>query len=82
MLSPSTIIRFLSVAAIIKSISAVSNSVREGFTINTPFTLATRTSEITSLIGISDTANAALAAKQANASGITSLSEEINEINT
>ncbi len=50
--------------------------------INLPFTLATRTSEMTSLIGIFETASAAEAAKHANESGITSGSEDIKVINT
>ena len=41
-----------------------------------------RTSEIISLIGIFETANAADAAKQANESGITFSSLDIKEINT
>jgi hypothetical protein len=49
---------------------------------NFPSTLAIRTSEITSLIGILETAKAAEAARQANASGKTSGSDDINEINT
>ena len=61
--SPSTIIRFFSVAAIIKSISAFSSSVRVGLTSISPSTLAIRTSQIISLMGISETANAAEAAR-------------------
>ncbi len=81
-LSPSTIIRFFSVAAIMKSISAFASCVRVGLIIISPSTLPTLTSESISLIGTSDTAKAALAAKQANASGITSGSEEISVIST
>ena len=44
--------------------------------------MATLTSLIISLMGMSETANAAEAAKQAKASGITSASLEIKEINT
>ncbi len=62
--------------------SACSNSLRDGFTMNLPSTRATRTSEIISLIGISETAKAADAAKQAIASGITCSSLEIRVINT
>ena len=43
---------------------------------------STLTSEIISLIGISDTANAADAAKQANESGKTLSSLDIKETNT
>ena len=47
---------------------------------NLPSILATRTSDIIPLKGISDTATAAQAAKPTNASGIVFLSDEINEI--
>ena len=62
--------------------SAIDNCVRVGLMTNLPSTLATRTSEIISLIGISETASAADAAKQANASGIISGSEDINVTKT
>ncbi len=80
--SPSTIIIFFSVAAMIKSISAFAISLRYGFTLKTPLMRATLTSEIISWIGISDTASAAEAARHAIASGITSASLEISVIST
>ena len=64
------------------SISEFSNSLRVGFTMNSPFTRPTRTSEIISLIGISETASAAEAAKHAMASGMISASLEISETST
>ena len=66
-------------AATISSMSASAKAESVGFTTNSPFILATRTSEIGPLNGISDTIKAADAAKAANASGLTSFSTEINE---
>ena len=80
--SPSTIIMLVAVAATIILMSASANSVRVGFTLYAPLMRATRTSEITSWIGMSDTASAADAARQASASGITSSSEEISDTST
>ena len=80
--SPSTIIKFFSVAAMINSKSHFANSALEGLITNLPSIFAILTSEIISLIGILDTANAADAAKHANESGITCSSLETNEINT
>ena len=62
--------------------SHLANSDLEGLITNLPSIFAILTSEIISLIGILDTANAADAAKHANESGITFSSEETNEINT
>ena len=80
--SPSTIIKFLSVAAIKNSKSEIANCALDGLIINSPLIRPIRTSEIISLIGILDTAIAAEAAKHANESGITFSSLEIKEINT
>ena len=80
--SPSTIIRFFSVAAIMNSKSDCASSERVGFTKNCPLTRAIRTSEIISFTGISDTASAADAAKQASESGNTSASLEIKLTST
>ncbi len=60
------------------SISASSRSLKVGFTLNLPFILATRTSEIGPLKGMSETAIAAEAASPANASGISTPSAENN----
>ena len=80
--SPSTIIKFFSVAAMMNSNSHLANSALEGLITNLPSIFAILTSEIISLIGILDTANAADAAKHASESGITFSSLEINEIKT
>ena len=64
------------VAPTIKSISAFASSSKVGFILNCPSIRATRTSEIGPLKGISETANAAEAAKPANASGISLPSDE------
>ena len=69
-------------AAIRKSMSAVSNWVRVGLITKAPLMRAIRTSLIISLMGISETANAAEAAKQAKLSGIISGSLETKLINT
>ena len=66
------------VPAIIMSISAFFNSSKVGLIINSPSMRAILTSETGPLNGISETAKAADAAKQANASGMFSLSEDIN----
>ena len=71
-----------SVPAIIISISAFFISSKVGLIENSPSILATLTSETGPLNGISETAKQAEAAKQANASGIFSLSEDINCIIT
>ena len=62
--------------------SDLANSALEGLITNLPSIFAILTSEIISLIGIFETANAADAAKQAHESGITCSSLETNEINT
>ena len=77
-ISPSTITILSRVPAIIMSSSAPLSSSKVGFTVKFPSFLAIRTSETGPLKGISDTANAAEAAKQANASGIFCLSEDIS----
>ena len=72
-MSPSTISMLSKVAASIISMSASSNCEKVGFIISSPPILATRTSEIGPLKGISLTASAADAANPANESGISSL---------
>ena len=62
--------------------SSYTSSVRVGFMINLPSTRAILTSEIISLMGISDTASAAEAARQAIESGIISASLEMRETST
>ena len=69
-------------AAIINSKSQEASSVRLGLIIKLPFFLPMRTSEIISWIGISETANAADAARQANPSGNTSASLDKRLIKT
>ena len=66
----------------INSNAHLANSALEGLITNLPSIFAILTSEIISLIGILDTANAADAAKHANESGITLSSLEINDIKT
>ena len=68
--------------ATINSKVARSKSLINGLITNLPSILATRTSEIGPLNGISETARAADAAKPAKASGIISLSAEIKVIIT
>ncbi len=75
-ISPSTIITLSRVAPTIMSISAFSFCEKVGFTTNFPSMRETRASDIGPLKGISETAKAAEAAKPANASGISSPSEE------
>ena len=77
-ISPSTITILSNVPAIIMSISTPFNSSKVGLTIKLPSFLAILTSETGPLNGISETASAAEAAKHASASGIFSLSEDIN----
>ena len=64
----------------INSKSELANCALEGLITNVPLIRPTLTSEIISLIGISDTANAADAAKQANESGNTLSSLDDYEI--
>jgi hypothetical protein len=64
------------------SISDSSICERVGLTINSPFTLPIRTSEMISLIGISEIASAAEAARHAIESGIISMSLEIKVTST
>ena len=80
--SPSTIKISLAFAATINSKEAPANSLTLGFTLYSPLILATRTSEIGPLNGISETASAAAAARPTKASGKTSESAEIKLINT
>ena len=77
-ISPSTITILSAVPATIRSISASSSSERNGLMMNSSFTLATLTSEIGPLNGISLTAIQALAAKPTKLSGITSSSADIS----
>ena len=79
-ISPSTIIMLSIEAATIKSISDSSNISAVGFRINSPLMRPTLTSEIGPPKGMSETANAAEAARAASVSGITVLSEEIRLI--
>ena len=73
-ISPSTIITESAEAPIIMSISDAANCALFGLITNSPFTLATRASEIGHSKGKSLNCMAADAAKPANASGITSSS--------
>ncbi len=68
---------FSIVAATMISRSDCSSSDKDGLITSFPLIRATRTSDTGPLKGISDTANAAEAAKQANASGRVFLSPEI-----
>ena len=68
-ISPSTIIIFLAVAPTINSRSAFSKALKPGLMQYSPLILATLTSEIGPLKGISETARAAAAASPASASG-------------
>src|ERR1700712_1002830 len=80
--SPSTMLTSCSEPATINSRVAVCNWLKVGLITNLPSTLATRTSDIGPLNGISEQDNAADAAKPAKQSGMISLSADINDIIT